>query len=329
MAGVRRLQGRGPVRRENKLALIVGFSVLLVVAVLVSDHLSQARRDEVGDGLAYLPELPDERLLLDTPLTAESRVVPGRPTRTAANGPERSSAGAPVANGGETPVDRSTRLTRATPPVTTPIPETERVGSPMILSNGPAAAERLADNSVLKPVESRSDLLGLDTSKIRALLETVRSGSARATGETPKRINGHIASAGKYVVQPGDTLYEICERLYGEGDRWHELVANNKGKVRSDGTVYVGVTLDLLPGVKTTRATRNAESRAGSPKSRQNAKTRRYTVKKGDTLGEIAQREVGSVRYLSEIRRLNPSLTRNKDRIMVGQTLVLPARRAG
>ena len=42
-------------RRENKLALIVGFSVLLVVAVLVSDHLSTARQQDVADSFATLP----------------------------------------------------------------------------------------------------------------------------------------------------------------------------------------------------------------------------------------------------------------------------------
>ena len=34
--------------REHKLALIIGFAVVLLVGVLVSDHFSQARRDRAG-----------------------------------------------------------------------------------------------------------------------------------------------------------------------------------------------------------------------------------------------------------------------------------------
>ena len=64
-------------RRENKLALIVGFSVLLVVAVLVSDHLSTARQDEVEAGLDTLLEIPGGKAFVTEPLRAEGRVGRG------------------------------------------------------------------------------------------------------------------------------------------------------------------------------------------------------------------------------------------------------------
>jgi len=49
-----------------------------------------------------------------------------------------------------------------------------------------------------------------------------------------------------------------------------------------------------------------------------------YQVKKGDTLGHIAQRELGSVKYTADILRLNPDL--NPNNLKLGQEIKLPAR---
>lgn len=49
-----------------------------------------------------------------------------------------------------------------------------------------------------------------------------------------------------------------------------------------------------------------------------------YVVKKGDTLGHIAQRELGSVKYTADILRLNPDL--NANNLKLGQEIKLPAR---
>ena len=50
---------------------------------------------------------------------------------------------------------------------------------------------------------------------------------------------------------------------------------------------------------------------------------RAYVVRSGDTLGEIAQRELGSASRWTEIRDLNPGL--DPRRLAVGQRLSLPA----
>ncbi|USN99608.1 MAG: LysM peptidoglycan-binding domain-containing protein [Phycisphaeraceae bacterium] len=317
-------------RRENKLALIIGFSVLLVVAVLVSDHLSQATRDQVADGLDNLARLPDESLLFDKPLNGDDRAAQG--TRHASAPPavepwtDRQAGGPTVAS--REPAGTTSLADAIASRTVVPVSDEGRGDGPMVLSNGPAAEQIAQNGGPSDPHGARSDLLGLDTSKIRALLEVARSHADDPDREkTP--VDGHIPSAGKYVVQPNDTLYEICQRLYGSGERWHELAALNEGKVGSDGTVYVGVTLTLMPGARSAAVTPEASRPATPVTAKNDEKTRRYTVKRGDTLSQIAQREVGSVRYLDEIRDLNPSLKKNKDQVMVGQTLVLPARRAG
>lgn len=320
------------VRRENKLALIIGFSVLLVVAVLVSDHLSQARRDDVGDGLALLSGLPDEALLFNAPLSDAGR----------ANGNDRVRlASAPEP---EPPQPRAVEARLAEGPAPIRVETAPAEPAPLVIGNGPAA-ERLASAEDNGAARSRG-LFDWDTSRIQALLERARGQDEPSTQASNTPVNqppaqtrreGAVESAGVYVVQPGDSLYKIAERFHGDGNRWRDLAAHNKGRVGDDGTVYVGVTLRLLPGARATpptvgdtprasrEPTRAESARAQTPK----VETHSYTVKRGDTLGQIAQREVGSVRFLDQIRALNPWLRESNDSIQIGQTLVLPKPQGG
>ena len=49
-----------------------------------------------------------------------------------------------------------------------------------------------------------------------------------------------------YVVQPGDTLFRIAERHYGDGSKWTTVRDSNKSRISSDGRVRVGQIL-LIP----------------------------------------------------------------------------------
>ena len=51
-----------------------------------------------------------------------------------------------------------------------------------------------------------------------------------------------------------------------------------------------------------------------------------YTVKKGDTLGLISQRELGTVKRMQDILDLNKDQIDNADEITVGMVLKMPAR---
>jgi nucleoid-associated protein YgaU len=49
-----------------------------------------------------------------------------------------------------------------------------------------------------------------------------------------------------YVVQPGDTLFRIAERHYGDSSKWTMVRDANKSRISSDGRVRVGQIL-LIP----------------------------------------------------------------------------------
>jgi nucleoid-associated protein YgaU len=335
------------VRRENKLALIVGFSVLLVVAVLVSDHLSTARQDEVEAGLDTLLEIPGGKAFVTEPLRAEGRVGRGadlgdsprfatgervNPTETQVAQAETSRAA-----GRATPRYSDPTPTRSAPTETLGTPElVERYASsssagnePIQFGNGPGASDDSDDGGMTRITGVEQSVIDKLLSRQQtALVQTSdddrRPGSQIAGGTT----DGLVARDNKYVIQPNDTLFEVCQRLYGDGTKWRELVAINNGKIRDDGTVFPGVAIDLVPGVR--QGAIGGASRSETPErapEQSEGETRSYTVKKGDTLSEIVQREVGSIRHLERVRTLNPWLEKQKDNIRVGQKLVLPTPR--
>lgn len=54
---------------------------------------------------------------------------------------------------------------------------------------------------------------------------------------------GAPASGSTYVVKPGDTLYGIARRLYGDGKQWQRIAAANPGL--SPQMLKVGQTINL------------------------------------------------------------------------------------
>lgn len=148
-------------------------------------------------------------------------------------------------------------------------------------------------------------------------------GNGAAPRTTPAPVTGAPVVAGAprtYTVKAGDTLGEIARRELGSAKRWEEIQSLN-GSL-DPKRLRAGMTIKL-PGAQA--ATGNGPSNAGavaSPAAQPRAGARTYTVKSGDTLGEIAKRELGSAQRWNEIQALNPGL--NPNRMVVGAELVLP-----
>jgi len=146
-------------------------------------------------------------------------------------------------------------------------------------------------------------------------------GNGAAPRVNPAPLNGGLAGAPRtYTVKAGDTLGEIARRELGSAKRWEEIQTLN-GSL-DPKRLRAGMTIKL-PGAQA--ATGNVPSSNGAvatPAAQPRAGARTYTVKSGDTLGEIAKRELGSAQRWAEIQALNPGL--NPNRMVVGAELVLP-----
>ncbi len=52
-------------------------------------------------------------------------------------------------------------------------------------------------------------------------------------------------SAGTYVVEPGDCLYRIAQKLYGNGSQWTRLYEANRGIIKDPARIYIGQVLTV------------------------------------------------------------------------------------
>ena len=106
-------------------------------------------------------------------------------------------------------------------------------------------------------------------------------------------------------VKKGDTLWEIAARYLGDGSRYREIMSLNS---LTSATIHPGLVLSI-PG---TNASANEAAK----------KTKTYTVKKGDTLWDIATKYLKNGSRYVEIMSLSKITSTT---IHVGQSLTLPA----
>lgn len=264
--------------REQKISLIVGFTLVLLVGVAVSDHLSAARSAQLESGLTP----PEAQSDFDAP----QRPIPeSKPLDAFAAAPEK----------------------------------------PAEVSPGPIA--RGLDDA-MKPSTDFLDRLRNRVQDLPVAADTVTRTESPPQPQliipAPKRDAKPPASETTWhSVEEGDTFWSIAERHYGDGALAPKLAAFNNA--RAD-LLRAGVRLRIPPRSALTGEAGPARPGATeAAPARKPAPTRDYTVKPGDTLGVIAQRELGTVKRMGEILKLNPTLP-DADSIQVGNVIKLPVR---
>jgi nucleoid-associated protein YgaU len=55
----------------------------------------------------------------------------------------------------------------------------------------------------------------------------------------------YMAPRGAYMVQPGDTLFAIAQRTYGDGRMWPFLFATNSDRIANPNLIYPGQVLRI------------------------------------------------------------------------------------
>lgn len=232
--------------RENKLALVIGFGLLLLAGILVSDHLSSGQR------------------ATEEPLLASGE--------------------------------------RVVPPTTLLQPRTA--------NSGDAGASTRSDRPTGRP-----------TTREPRPLRQITIGAGTATAAVP---SGPAAARPAAATQPtvhyvkkGETLSAISNRYYGTPDRAAQIARNNN--IPNPAQIRVGTRLVLAKAPNESRIVR------GVPKREVVSATPRVvTVKQGETLSEIAKRELGNEMKWHELWQMNRKVVPNPDRLQPGVTLNLP-----
>lgn len=132
-----------------------------------------------------------------------------------------------------------------------------------------------------------------------------------------------VGSTGKtYVVEEGDSLYQIARSTLGDGDRWTEIQRLNSTLVGQNGAISPGMKLVLPGNARVSVPVRRLEQTRRPQSSTQEIKA--YTVVAGDTLGQISFELLGTSRRVSEFVKLNGLKDAND--IRVGMKLKVPAK---
>ncbi|MEM1329508.1 MAG: LysM peptidoglycan-binding domain-containing protein [Planctomycetota bacterium] len=311
--------------REHKLALILGFSLVLVVGVLISDHLSRARTDRLdATGL-------NQPIALEADNTSGARLLGLEPV---AEEPARETY-RPAGT-----IDAST-LAQGTPE-----PFEMRLSPSESSSREPGSADRSLWNQVADAGRRVGTMI--ENGAVPAATKIAPSRSSQddmQPVEEPSTRPVAPRPAGATVVvrhntRPGDSLFSLARLYYNDPSRWTEIRDRNRDRLSADGVLRQGVRLDI-PSVPVHRAADVAEqigrdviaqADRSTPRSKDGSRDTAkvgerpttYTVAKGDTLGLISQKTLGSVRYMQKLLKANSDKIKDPNEIRVGMVLTIP-----
>jgi len=285
--------------REHKIALILGFALVLVVGVLVSDHLSGAREAKL-----VKIELPEQT---DVPITRPhapelQRFALAKPTDD-----DR------LSHIGESAASRSVQ---ENPPAT------------------PLAAAPVDERTMLESIRKSVNEAMRDLRNGNGPQPAIQTEPRNTItmGEPQGRARGRDTNSGEvriHIVRKGETLWSIAERYYGTGFVHEDLRRYNQSRIRSATALNPGLTL-LIPSRRDLgmppRSDLSQNTTNASPAGRDRASTSTYVVKKGDTLSEISLDRLGTSKRWEEILELNSDKLDEATDIAVGMKLRLPRR---
>ncbi len=334
------------VTREHKLALIVGFSLVLVLGVLISDHFSKARKQDMAEDIqptsARLAgaSVPGVRMQEEAP-TGGLMPLPG----VGAGFVSASGVGVPSGAGQPGGVGQVVQgvpggTAPGTGPDVRPVPQNEIVMGRQTVGagdgpSGTGGMVRRPDSAALAQVDEQIPSAVLP-SQTQPPVVPGGMGAAPAPVAPPV-----VIPMQRHEVKEGDTLYRIAVRYYGEGKLWEKVREFNKGRVNGDD-LRVGVTLQLPPkdvllGKPYVPPVGGVESAApGRPESRSEAAAggraqpraagsfREYVVKDGDTLSTVARKTLGSSKRWPELLEANKGTLSDPESLKVGMKLRVP-----
>lgn len=329
--------------REQKLALVLGFAAVLVVGLLISDHLAAARSADLDDvphdGTVVVDATEGEALRRVVTLPRTEEEFRGRPARRMAENP--GPAPAPTAQVQDRVLADATVSAESAQtsqpsesfdqePIRLVVSPRGGVYEPGEMPQGRSVLDVVSD-SVAGGAEAVAD----GVRKLADIAQITRPGGMAVVGERGDLGDSREVPTRPVVVQhhvqANESLYKIADRYYGDGNQWRRIAEANPGRVGENGSVREGVTLRILdprtvatPGQSASRSpVRRAQADPSATRASTGPLT--YTVKSGDTLGEISQELLGTVRRQHELIALNRDVLKDPDNLLAGTVLKLPS----
>lgn len=125
-----------------------------------------------------------------------------------------------------------------------------------------------------------------------------------------------------HAVGKTETLYGLALRYLGNGGRWPELLAANRGVLSSPEALRPGMVLKI-PGVTAPVASTPAPT-VTTPRQVDTGFMDTYRVQAGDTLSSIASEVLGSARAWQRLYEANRDHLQSPEMLRQGQQLRIP-----
>jgi nucleoid-associated protein YgaU len=316
--------------RETKVGLLIGLGVILLIGIIVSDYLSvaqlqepagqamtefgpraaqsiQSDRQPGGDSLAetaggtarHARPIPTPEELASPAVASPAQPQP-RPDAPLAQGPSSRSIYVPLLRTDRDANDRSNAPATQVIPTPAELTLDELAPAPPVF--GPQAT-----GTAPLPAPERA----------LASMPASAPGPVAVATETPQPARSTIV----HHVAEGETLFQIAQRYYGDGEQWPTIVKHNPQRVRDNGHVGVGVRL-ILPAQPDDR---RAQLRRAANDALVGPAARTVTVRGGDTLIGLAQEHLGDGGRWKDLLLANAGKMDGPKDLRVGMTLNLPA----
>ncbi len=247
--------------RENKVALVVGFALVLFVGILISDHFSRARARPADLIPAAAEPAPPSRHILDVRREAPvpAPLPPAAPPSLAAAQPPPQAATVPtVSASSPTAAPTDSPAAAATPapaaPAAAPALRVHEVRPGESLS---AICQRYyGDQRFIEKLAAYNNIDDPDNVWGGARLQVPpldvlapgTPGTPGAAGKPAKAPASAGAKSARYEVQDGDTLCSIAQRLLQSRSRWKQLYEVNREVISDPDKLRPGSVLRIPAG---------------------------------------------------------------------------------
>ncbi len=220
--------------RENKIALVIGFALVLFAGILVSDHLSNANSEQLAD---LLPPEPIAAGIVGNPRLVDPQRKPNH------REPARQHAG-----------KMATRDHRELPSRSQGIPPPEvavhdvkpgeslRAICRRYYGNADLAGPLARYNGVSDPDVLQADQR-LRIPSAAVLLDPLARWDAGQ--EYTKAASSTDARSVTYTIRPGESLSEIAQRLLNSAGRWKQLYELNRDVLSDPDEIRAGTVITI------------------------------------------------------------------------------------
>ncbi len=220
--------------RENKVALVIGFALVLFAGILVSDHLSNASSEQLAD---LLPPEPIAAGIVGSPRLVDPQ---GKPNHSE---PARQGAGEMATRDHRELHSRSQGI----PPPEVTVHDVKPGESLRAICRRYYGNAELADplaryNGVPDPdVLQAEQRLRIPSAAV--LLDPLARWDAGQ--EYTKAASSTDARHLTYTIKPGESLSEIAQRLLNSAGRWKQLYELNRDVLSDPNEIRAGTVITI------------------------------------------------------------------------------------